>query len=176
MKFVIKKKSSEILDSNPTIKTIKKVFILPNGFVDTFHIERNKDSVCIFAITDTQEVLFVEQFRANYEEVVLELPGGGLEKDEGIVHGAQRELLEETGYMGDLQHLASVTYSPYSTGKRHMFLATNCKKIQEPNLDPNEFLKIKLFSLDQVKNQMMPKAEFRGFDTAYLSLDLLKLL
>ena len=65
MKFTIKKKSSELLDSNPSVKTIKKEFILPNGFVDTFFIERNKDSVCVFAITDDQEVIFVEQLNGN---------------------------------------------------------------------------------------------------------------
>lgn len=157
----------------------KRLFVrqyeLPNGVVDTFIIDDAKNSVQIFPITDDQKVICVMQFRPGSEKVEIELPGGGLEKGENHETGAYRELLEETGFKGDLTYLGGVTYSPYSTGIRHMYMSTGCKKVAPLDLDPNEFLSVKVVPLEAFM-ELIRKGQVRGTDLSYMALDKLGLL
>jgi len=175
----IKEKKFKIVDkeSGYDKRIILKTFTLPNGMTENFFIDHAKDSVQIFALTRTQEVICVKQFRAGTEELELELPGGGLEEGEDPNLAAGRELQEETGahVHGDVIFLASFPYNPYSTGRRYSFLATECEIQKELNLDPNEFLEVVLVPLTEFR-ELMKKGKVRGFDAAYLALDALGLL
>ncbi|MFA6049837.1 MAG: NUDIX hydrolase [Candidatus Paceibacterota bacterium] len=157
----------------------KKLFVRkyeqPNGIIGTFIVDDGSDSVQIFPITKDQKVITVLQFRPGSEAVETELPGGGIEKGENHERGAYRELLEETGHKGNLTYLGSTTYSPYSTGRRHMYLATGCEKVAKLDLDPNEFLTVKLWPLEMFRD-LMKKGQVRGTDLSYMALDKLGLL
>jgi ADP-ribose diphosphatase len=66
--------------------------------------KRATGGVIILAVTDSDEILLVEQYRVPLQKNVIELPAG-LVGDEAILEGedfqiaAKRELLEETGYV-----------------------------------------------------------------------------
>lgn len=152
-----------------------KTFRLPNGIIENFFINDDKDSVQIFALTSDNDVLTVRQFRPGKEEFCIELPGGGMEKGEDAAKAAARELLEETGYEGNLNFLGKMNYTPYSTGTRYMFVADNCKKVEHLNLDDNEFLQVVRWPLEKFRDKMKG-GSIRGFDCAYAGLDFLGLL
>jgi len=152
-----------------------KTFRLPNGIIENFFIDDDKDSVQIFALTDSNEVLTVKQFRPGVEHDCIELPGGGMEKGEDAKEAAARELLEETGYEGKVHYLGKQNYNPYSTGQRHMFVAKDCVKVDRLDLDENEFLKVVRWPLDKFREEIK-SGKIRGFDCAYAGLDFLGLL
>ncbi len=152
---------------NVTVKT----FELPSGLVETYFIDNDKDSVEICALTKEKQILVVKQFRPGTETIETELPGGSLEPNEDKTKAALRELREETGYTTDnMIHLASVNYSPYSSGQRHKFFARDCYRISKDlDLDPNENLTVKSMSLEEIGN-LVKHGRLRGYDTVYLAL------
>lgn len=94
-----------------------------------------KPAVGIVAITDSQDVVLVEQYRPPVGRMVVELPAGlagdipGLE-NEALVEAAKRELLEETGYTAnEWTELGSGYSSPGLTDESIvLFLARGLEK------------------------------------------------
>lgn len=152
-------------------KLLIRKYIAPNNKKDTFYVDIERDSVQILAVTPKNQVYLVEQFRPSSEKIELELPGGGLDPNEDIHAAAARELKEETGLSSNnIIHLASMHYSPYSTGKKHCFLALDCIEEFDLDLDSNEFLQVVVKELDEVK-ELAAIGNIRGVDTFFMGLE-----
>ena len=72
--------------------------LLPNGNTATREVVEHPGGVCVAALTDSDELLFVKQFRYPYMEETLEIPAGKRDKQgEDPLECGKRELKEETG-------------------------------------------------------------------------------
>lgn len=127
---------------------------MPDGReVDPYYVLEYPDWVNVVAVTDTEDVVLVRQYRHGIGRVVLELPSGVVEKnDPGPLETARRELLEETGYTSDSFRLTGVLSANPATHSNltHCFLATGCRKIAEPRLDDMEELEVDVVRLDRL--------------------------
>lgn len=87
-------------------------------------------TVLVIGITADNKVLLIRTYRYAVDEVVIELPGGGLEKDETPINCAGRELLEETGYLAaKITPLASFYSSPgFMTEGVSVFVANGLER------------------------------------------------
>lgn len=105
---------------------------MPNNHVGEFDILVEKNNSVVIAFTPAMDIVVFEQFRTGPERVVLNFPGGNIEADETPEKNAVKELLEETGYAGEVTLIAKTMTGPYSTRYTYSFVALNCVKVSEP--------------------------------------------
>ena len=110
--------------------------------------------VGIVAVTDTRELILVEQYRIPVKSRVIELPAGlsgdDGDFDEALETAAERELLEETGYSaGSLENLLTC---PSSSGMSNevitMFYAGDLKRTGPGGGSHNEKITVHHVPLD----------------------------
>ncbi len=145
--------SSEYLSRHPYFTARKDCYALPSGkTVDPYFVVELPASAAAMAITENNEVIFVEQYRHPIGEILLELPGGFIDAGENAAIAIQRELLEETGYsFSSVHHLGITAANPGVLNNfTHLFLVTGGKKIAAQQLDDNEEIGIILKPLDEV--------------------------
>ena len=100
---------------------------------------------------------------------------GGVDAGETPEEAAKREFLEETGYTVYFQFVGTSLGDAYSTLIRHNFVATNCYRKQEQNLENNEFIEVVEMPLADFKDHLRG-GQLTDITTGYLGLDYLKLL
>ena len=153
----------------------RRTFALPNGAEADFEIKQEPHSVCVLALTPRETVLLVRQFRPGPEAVLLELPGGGVNPGEDPAEAAARELLEETGYGGEMELAGSSWHCGYSTRRKYYFVARACVQRQEPTPEELEFLEVVEMPLADFKQQVR-SGNFTDVAGAYMGLEKLHLL
>jgi ADP-ribose pyrophosphatase len=105
----------------------------------------------------------------------MEIPGGFIDEGELPLKSAQRELLEETGYQGDLEFVTICLDDAYSTMERFCFVATNCKKVKEIENGEDEFTQVSLVFLEDFK-KILRNGQLTDVEAGFLGLDYLGLL
>ncbi len=83
----------------------KVIFKMPDGSQADFYISKEEKPVCVLALTRDKKVILAKQFRPGPNKILMELPGGDMEKGEIPEKAMARELLEETGYRGKLKFI-----------------------------------------------------------------------
>ncbi len=138
---------------------------LPDGTTALREVIEHPGGVCVAALTEKEELLFVEQFRYPYMETVLELPAGKLEYGEDPFEAGKRELLEETGAAAkNYRDLGKLYPTPGYCGEIiHMYLAENLT-FSEQHLDEDEFLEVRRIPLEEAF-QMVMRNEIRDSKT-----------
>jgi len=157
------------------LKVNKQSFELPNKQIKEFEIHKGGEVVVILPITKDNQVVCVTQYRVGPKLTMTELPAGFVDQGESPLQAAQRELLEETGFSGEINFVQTVYPDSYSTIKRHVYVCQNAQKLKEPNLDDSEFLKVELLSAQKFRNHLK-SGKLTHLESAYLAMDFLNFL
>jgi ADP-ribose pyrophosphatase len=117
---------------------------LPNGQEAAREYIVHPGAVVILAFLDNGSLLFERQFRYPLRRVFLELPAGKIDPGEAVIDTAQRELLEETGYVASHWEHLGVMHPciGYSDERIEIFAARGLHLTGEKQLDDNEFLEV----------------------------------
>ena len=110
-------------------------------------------AVCVLAVTATNKIVLVKQYRKAIEKVSYEIPAGKLEIGENAdpEAAALRELEEETAYSGKLRLLYDF-YSAigFCNERLRLYIASNLEKVENPRpQDEDETLELLEVSMDE---------------------------
>jgi len=145
---------SDIVIENQWIKIRKDVCRLSNYMIiDDYFIIEKPDIVAIFPVNKEGKVVLVKQYKHGIQKILLELPGGYIEKNETPLQAAIRELLEETGYSSNQITKIGTVINDSSNASNiiHVFLAERVSKKHLQSLDLNEEILIELIDIHKLK-------------------------
>ncbi|HOJ64730.1 MAG TPA: NUDIX hydrolase [Spirochaetota bacterium] len=108
--------------------------------------------VNIFAYTKEKNVILVRQHRLGANIITNEVPAGAIEQNEDPEKAAKRELEEETGYTSnEIILLKKIRVNPaIQNNFCYFFLAKDCKKTKEVNLDLTEEIEIVIKPMEEI--------------------------
>lgn len=149
-------------------RVVSRTFELPAGDAADFEILDQPDNAAVLALTPAREVILVEEFRPGPEAVLLELPGGVVEPGQAPIEAARAELLEETGYEGDLAQVGTLLKDAYATNVKHVFVATECRRVADP--EHPELTTPVVMPLEAFRDHLR-QGRLTDADAAYLALD-----
>lgn len=114
---------------------------LPNGESATRELVRHPGGVGVVALDGDGSIYLVRQYRIPYDDILLEIPAGKLDKGEDTAVAARRELAEETGLRcGKLEFLGNFYPSVgFLDENLRMYLATELSQ-GETHPDDDEFV------------------------------------
>ncbi|HMA90849.1 MAG TPA: NUDIX hydrolase [Burkholderiales bacterium] len=135
--------SGEEVFSGKLLRVRRDLVRLPDGAQAVREYVRHPGAVVMVALFEDGRVLLERQFRYPHGRDFIELPAGKLEPGEPHLQTAQRELLEETGYVAsDWRRLGVLHPSVgYTDEAIELFLAKGLTK-KEARLDDGEFLEV----------------------------------
>lgn len=131
---------------------------MPNGNIkEEYYVLEYPTWVNMVAITEDNEVLFVQQYRHGAGQIMVELPAGVVEAGEDPELAARRELLEETGYAFDsIEKICELYANPATSGNlTHTYLLKGGKKVQEQELDSSEDIDVVHMSIAEAKQFLL---------------------
>jgi ADP-ribose pyrophosphatase len=168
--------SEELIFAKFGRQIVKRIYLMPDGARADFYIRKERNAAGVLALTTDQKVILVKQYRPGPDKVLLEMPGGFIdEKGSDPQLTAEKELLEETGYKGSVQFVTNCIDDAYSTMERSLFVATDCKKIANQQLEKTEFAEVELMSLKDFR-RLLRSGQMTDVEAGYLALDHLNLL
>ncbi len=130
-----------------------------DGKTRIFEKAKRDDSAVILPITSDGKIIIANESQPGIK-ASLDLITGRIEKDETPLAGAKRELLEETGYTAKkwilleaFQPIGKIDWAVYC------FLAKDCKKVADQNLDGGEKIKLMYVNFDEFINIILQQKE-----------------
>jgi ADP-ribose pyrophosphatase len=140
-----------LLDRLPWLRVVSEDLQLPDGRQVTDYLQLEApDFVVVVAVTDQGRMVLLRCYKHGLAGTDLQPPAGYIEPDETPQAAARRELLEETGYQAEEMRLLGkcVVDGNRGAGHAHMFLATGCRQISEPQPADLEEQQILVLPLD----------------------------
>lgn len=153
---IIKK---EKIEKNPSFLSIETARYHLNGNITLIRekIKKNhKDgsAIIVIPVTKEQEIITVIEPRVCIKNGVgVGFPAGYIEENEKPEEAAIRELQEEIGYQPE-QLIPLISFyqdEGISSAYNHAFLARNCQKISEQQLDPDEYIQYMKFKTEEIE-------------------------
>lgn len=156
MNFTEKQLCAEYIYKGKIIKLRRDEILLPDGGNAIREVVEHNGGVCVAALTENDEILFVRQFRYPYMETTLEIPAGKRDGDEDPLVCGKRELREETGATAEKYlPLGELYPSPGYCGEIIWMYAATGLTFGETCPDEDEFLSAERIPLEKAVEMVL---------------------
>jgi len=120
---------------------------------DDYYVLEYPNWVNAIALTESNKIILVRQYRHAADIISLEVPGGVIDGDEEPEFAIKRELLEETGYSFKTCKLVAELYPNPATANNRTFtyVLTGGIKTHEQHLDEHEILNVEEYTIEEVR-------------------------
>jgi ADP-ribose pyrophosphatase len=146
---------SELVFQGRFLKVYRDQVQLPDGGIGHREYITHPGAAAILPILDSGEILLVEQYRHALKKVFFEIPAGKKDRGEDPEKTAHRELEEETGFKASKLEYMTVIHPVIGYANEAIYLYKATGLIQGPQrLDPGEFLELKKFSSEELKEKV----------------------
>jgi ADP-ribose pyrophosphatase len=150
-------KSSTSIYSGRILDITVDHVVYRDGRVVKMEVVRHPGSVVLMPMIAPDRLLLVHQYRYVVDRWLWELPAGTREAGETLEASATRECHEEVGRIpGRVERMFSFFPSPgFCDEEMHFFRLTDLRERRadeaEAHQDPDEILRVKEFSVDEVR-------------------------
>lgn len=163
--------SSENIFINPWwIYKVDK-YLFPNGSEGEYHYVYTSGSAFIIPVMDDRRLIMVSQYRYLNDRFSLEFPGGGIKSGQKPADVARKELIEETGFDGELEFIG--IFNPFNGVTNeicHVFIARDLKSSDEFKKDESEEFEMHFLSIDEVEEKIRTNEIYDGMTMAAWAL------
>src|SRR4030095_8885772 len=163
--------STEVVHENPWWTYKIDDYQYEDGRKGKYYYAFTYGSVFIIPVTESGKILMVKQFRYLNDRFSIEFPGGGIKKNEEPLYSARKELIEETGFDGDIKKIG--IYNPFNGVTNeicHVYIARNLKQSNEFIKDDSEEFELGEYSVDEIEEMIYSNEIYDGMTLASWSL------
>ncbi len=146
-------------------------YLLPDGTEGEYHYAFTNGSVFIIPVTAEGKIIMVKQYRYLNDRFSIEFPGGGVKQENNHDNEAQKELIEETGFDGEL-HFAGM-FNPYNGVTNEIckvYIARNLKTSNKYKKDNSEAFIMYEFLPEEIDNMISKNDIYDGMTLASWAL------
>lgn len=156
MKLEEKTLEQDYIYRGKIINLRRDLALLENGKTSYREVVEHSGGVCVAALTQKKELLFVRQFRYPYKKVLMELPAGKINPGENPLECGKRELQEETGAVGENYiSLGELYPSPGYCGEIIYLYLCTVSGMGRVNPDEDEFIEAEAVPLDKAVEMVL---------------------
>ncbi len=151
-----------VVYENKYIRLRNDLAARPDGVEVDFVVVENRSFASVICKTVENQIPMVRQFRYPWMAVSWEIPSGIIDQEEEPEEAAVREVAEETGFrVTNLQYLTKFHPFGIASGWCYLYYA-DVEMGDGQSLDANEFLRMQLFSPEEVDQLQLEGEVFHG--------------
>lgn len=161
----------EVKYKNPWWTYAVDKYLLPSGKEGEYHYVHTGGSVFIIPVAANGNLIMVKQYRYLNERFSLEFPGGGVREGENPDVIAHKELIEESGYDGELEKVG--IFNPFcgvTNEYCHVYIARNLKPSHDEKPDVSEEFELHEISINELEEKIITNDIFSGMSLASWAL------
>ena len=146
-------------------------YTLPDGTEGEYHYAFTHGSVFIIPVTKDGKIIMVEQYRYLNDRFSIEFPGGGVKVENGHDEQAVKELVEETGFNGELAYAGM--FNPYNGVTNEIckvYIARNLTPSNEYKKDNSEEFILHEFTPAEIEKMISSNEIYDGMSLASWAL------
>ena len=166
-----KKISTEVIYTNNWWSYKVDKYLSHENAEREYHYAFTHGSVFIVPVTSTGKLLLVEQYRYLNDRFSLEFPGGGVKSENNYEAHANMELIEETGFTGELTYAGGFNPCNGITNEIcKVYIARNLQLSSEYKKDESEEFIIKSCTPSEIEKLIENNVIYDGMTLASWAL------